>query len=189
MSRLFDEVMTQFREGRLASSLRDLRLRGRSLEDIHAQLIGVGFSFATRSIVAERNARGTARWLRLDGASTLSEADPALARVLDYTHLDGGFVRLFPHGDPRGRDAPPDGPYATKAVLFPSSPARHGNEPVTFYDIAFRVTEEGRAISKSRREAYSTFPHDPEQLASWVIAEVHLGEAAFIPLGAEDRRA
>jgi hypothetical protein len=182
MLRQVVEVMTAFREGRLGSSVRDLRLRGRTAFDVHTRLERLGFTDAQRLIVSERGSRGQPRWLRQDGTSAMTDDDPALVRVREYVHVDGGLVRVYPAGDPRGREVPSDGPYAVKAVVFPGSPVRRGAEASTFYDIAFRVTEDGKAVSKSRREVYGVSFDAAEPLASWVFAEVHLGEVAFIPL-------
>jgi hypothetical protein len=185
MLRQVVEVMTAFREGRHGGSVRDLRLRGRTVFDVHTRLSRLGFTDALRLVVSERGSRGQPRWLRQDGTSALKDDDPALVRVREYVHVDGGLVRVYPVGDPRGREVPPDGPYAVKAVLFPGSPARRGAEASNFYDIAFRVTEDGKAVSKSRRQVYGVAYDAAEPLASWVFAEVHLGEVACIPLAPE----
>ncbi len=185
MHRQVVELMADFRDGRLGSSVRGLRLRDRKVDDVHTRLVALGFSHALRPIVSERSARGQARWLKVDGTSTMEEADAERLLVREYTHFDAGLVRVYPVGDPRGRDVPPDGPYAVKAVLFPHSPARKGIEPATFYDVAFRVAEDGKALSKSRREVYGVAYDPSEPLASWVFAEVHLGEMACIPLAFE----
>lgn len=178
------DVVLEFREGRLGSSVAGLRLSNLTARQAHGLLKTLGFRHTQRPVIAERSNRGDARWLRRDGSSTMSAQDPALVLVDEYVHVDAGLVRVYPFGDPRGREVPEDGPYAVKAVLFPGSPVRTG-EASTFYDLAFRVAEDGKVVSKSRRQVYGVAYEPDEPLASWVFAEVHLGEVACIPLQRE----
>ena len=178
------DVVLEFREGRLGSYVRGLRLSGLTAARVHGLLTTTGFLHALRPVIAERSNRGAPRYLRLDGGSTMAVDDPSLLLVHEYVHPDAGLVRVYASGDPRGREVPDDGPYAVKAVLFPGSPARKG-EASTFYDLAFRVAEDGKVVSKSRRQVYGVAYDPDEPLASWVFAEVHLGEVAYIPLRKE----
>lgn len=175
------EVVEAFQKGRLGASVRDLELCTLTARGVHTKLTASGFRHQLRPIVAERTSRGLPRWLRLDGTSTGNEADPLRVLVHDYVHDDAGLVRVYPSGDPSGREAPKDGPHAVKAVLFPFSPARKG-EPCTLYDIAFRVSEGGEVISKSRRAHHGALFDPTDVFMSWVYAGLHLEEAAFIPL-------
>ena len=117
----------------------------------------------SRPMTAERSATGAPRWRLQDGQSTSDPRDPGVVGIALYGHSDGGLVRVFPTGDPWGRWAPPGSPSAIRCVLFvPAAPRINA----AFTNEAFRVSDDGRAIPKSRRSVYAphlaTRPIDPK---------------------------
>ncbi len=184
MKKAVIQLEEAFRAGREGLSVRDVRLDGRTPTDLHRRLRASGFVHRRLPMLAERTVDGAPTWCLADGTSTLEPMHPETVPIDEYTHRDGGLVRVYPLGDPRGRDVPAGAAYAMKYVTFPGSPARHG-VPSRFEDLAFRLTDAGKPISKSRRHVHGT-SFDPARLfASWRFAEQELATAAAIQLGRE----
>lgn len=177
---MIDEVLEDFLAGSYALCAKELRLQDRPSSEVRAELEQRGFARRVHGIVAYRNAQAEPRWLRLDGTVS-AERDPTCVTFEEYLHADGSVVRIYGQGDPRERDAPKRGPYAVKLVVFPDSPSTYEGV-VTFNDVAFRVSDAGKPLPKSRRHAYGVPFDGLDPVASWTAAEIALGDLAFLRL-------
>ena len=184
MSSEFRDCLRLYSLGELGRSVRDVRLSRKSLRAVHKSLLAYGFVLHPGALAAERNADGQAQWYCIDCSSTTNRSDPKLAPIDCYVHADGGMVRVFPAGDPRGRTGPSGEPFAIKSVLFSSpKPAQEGTlEPHTsFRNEAFRVTDAGAAVPKSCRTTYGLRAHPVRALESYRFAR-EVMDHTVIPL-------
>lgn len=168
------ERFSAFEQDALGLSVKHFRLSGKTAAALHSALVAASFTHMRVPLVAERQADGAARFRRIDGTATSDRRDPALVPVDMYVHMDGGFVRVYPMGDPRRRAVPGAGaPFATKGVLFekpswkvdPASGQRYLACETGFSNEAFLVTDDGHPVPKSRRAIYG-LKYDPAALAS-----------------------
>jgi hypothetical protein len=178
MSSFLSELVERYRFDEVARSVKDLRLAGQSLRETHVLLETRGFVLRAEAIAGECAPDGARQWVRRDGSATVNRADAELVPVDCYVHHDGGMVRVFPLGDPRGRLVPAGKPAAIKSVLFES--AEHAAEADTsFRNEAFRVTNDGDPVPKSSRTSYG-LRQDPlsaarsYELARGVLAQIVL---------------
>jgi hypothetical protein len=175
---VFAKLLGRYNAGEVGRSVSGVRLTGLTLRQVNVALATRGFVMRHDVIVAERNADGAPQWLRVDGSPTPARDDPQLVPVECFVHPDGGMIRVFPMGDPRGRVAPPQ-PTAIKSVLFVAGDP--STTDISFRNEAFRVTDGGRAVPKSLRTVYGLRADPYSALASYKLA-VGVIRHVFLPL-------
>lgn len=174
----FADLVTKFQAGAVGNSVHDLRLAGQTVDAVERALAGLGFRKQRTPLMAERTRTGAPRWRLLDGGTSTDPAHPAVVPVDVHVHLDGGCVRIHPLGDPR-HPLDPITPFAAKSVLFvaPSwrvddlAGKRALEIDTSFCNEAFRVTDEGAVVAKSRRTAYGAPGIARDALANYRVAE------------------
>jgi hypothetical protein len=177
--------MARFIANDYALSVRKLRLTGATVRGTRDLLVSRGFQRERHPLLAARTAEGAPLWRKLDGSTSADERDAGVVVVDYYLHVDGGMVRVYPQGDPRGRIVPENAPAAIKSVLLrPPPPATTVEEDgevrtaklarmlLWFRNEAFRVSEDGLAIPKSRRAIYGLLFERKEPVESYRFAEV-----------------
>jgi hypothetical protein len=183
---LATQRLEAFRHGEIGASVVRLELEGQWLSAVRDMLRAAGFELLTRPLIAGRNAAGAPLFRCLDGSSSTDPADPKRVPVEVFVHRDAGFVKVYPLGDPCRRAVPESGvPFAIKGVLFQAPRVRKRGEAswldadTTFANEAFRVTNDGLPVPKSRRAIYglkydARAPHDSYAFAEGVFATTML---------------
>ncbi len=184
-----DKRRMAYEAGEIGMSVRRLRVADLEVADVHRALLAARFHHSRVALAAERAADGAARWRLRNGTATKDRAASDLLPVESYAHVDGGWVVVFPEGDPRGRIVPRATPSAIKSVLF-NGPRWRTDETtsarvldvVTYFDnVAFRVTDEGEAIPKTRRAAYG-LRYDAKDLAGSYRFAQTIAKSGILPL-------
>lgn len=187
-----ERAVAQFRRRppEIAASLLQFQLGGKSANEIHGELIALGFVHHRAPLngrpqprVVDRD-EGRPVFEKVDGARTLDPRDPdivmertyvredgTLALSADepdlvvqdlYVHPDGGMVRVKPQGDPSSLLRPE--PHASRSVLLEPS-AQNGKFDVLndsgWHNEGFKVDDEGNPAPKAPNAAFGMRPPRP----------------------------
>lgn len=183
-----EDTLAAFRRGEIGRSVASVRLAGETVSAVTATLTQAGFHYRREPLAAERTAGGAPMYRRADGTAATDPNDPNVVPVDVFVHADGGFVKVFPVGDPRRRVVPVAGaPVAIKGVLFqrPSFGRNATGAPevdvdTTFLNEAFRVTDGGEPLPKSRRAIYGLGYNPKSMLESYEFAEGVVAETVLL---------
>lgn len=156
----FADLLVLYAVGRIGVSARMAFLRGRSVASAGRVLGDLGFVAEMVPLTVE-GPDGAPAHVLANGGLSASASNPAVVRISSFLHVDLGWVRIFPHGDPSGRIVPTGRACAVKSVLYPGRGEPRLRE-------ALRITED--------TEPYPAGPHvaTAEQLAATGFDEAKL---------------
>jgi hypothetical protein len=185
-----------FETGAVAASVRMLDLSAMPLRRLYAALVARGFAHRRSALVAHRGRRGEAHWRRCDGRTTTDANDLQIVPVDVYVHADGGFVRVFPLGDPLLPVAPdPAAPWAYAGVLL-ELPVQHedrftGQLRMDFdsspRNEACHVSTSGHPIPRGPRRAHGLRSDPASKLRSLLFARQVMQTArTLLPVHAQE---
>jgi hypothetical protein len=180
MTAAYRLLLDAFAERRVGMSVRDIRVGGRSLHDVHKLLTHAGFVLTAGALFADRTPDGKPQYWCVGETRTTRRDDPQIVPLDVYVHADGGMVRVFPVGDPRGRVVPRGRISALKSVVFKRPDPTTRTVDTSFANEAFRVSDEGDPVPKGRRAIHG-LRFDPEdKLASYRLAQTVHAHLAVI---------
>lgn len=159
------EAIRDFKKGRRAQTLKQVDLEGKTAQDLHTELLNLGF-FWTK-VPLRASFKKQTYWL-ITGKTTKDPNHKDVVYTHFYTHVDGSLVRVKVAGVPdlRGKH-PRRSPHATKAVLLNTDPnlCQKGNclYDTTYQNEAFKVTNENQPVPKAPSTKYGLkLPQGPE---------------------------
>ncbi|NCP61651.1 MAG: hypothetical protein GW748_06345 [Alphaproteobacteria bacterium] len=145
------EAIQEFETGRRAQTLKQVNLEGKTAQEIHTELLKLGF-FQTK-LPLRASFKKQTYWLT-NGKTTKDPDHKNLVYTHFYTHADGSLVRIKAAGIPdfRGKH-PRRSPHAIKAVLLNTDPnlcqRKNCNYDTSYQNEAFKVTNENRPVPKA----------------------------------------
>ena len=159
------EAIQDFKKGRRAQTLKKVDLEGKTAQEIHKELLSLGF-FWTK-VPLRASFKKQTYWLT-DGKTTKDPNHKNVVFTHFYTHIDGSLVRVKVAGVPdlRGKH-PRRSPHATKAALLNTDPnlCEKSNclYDTTYQNEAFKVTNENQPVPKAPSAKYGLkLPQNPE---------------------------
>jgi hypothetical protein len=163
------ERIEAYESGQAGASVRAIDLTVMPARRLYTALVARAFVHRRCPFVAHRGRRGEPYYLRGDGTSTVDPNDPTIVPVDVYVHADGGFVRVFPAGDPPTAYAgvllvapsPREDPFTGQVTLdFDASPS---NE-------ACRISARGHAVPRGPRQVHGLRYDPANKLESLLFA-------------------
>ena len=188
------ERVRAFESGRLGTSVRMLDLSVMPPRRLYASLVARGFTHRRAALLAHRGKRGEAHYRRCDGHTTTDPNDPEIVPVDVYVHPDGGFVRVFPLGDPLWPIAPdPATPWAYAGILLELPKQREDrftgalqlDFDASVANEACKVSRSGHAIPRGPRRAHGLRWDPADKLRSLLFARQVMHTARTILPAAE----
>ncbi len=145
------EAIHDFQKGRRGQRLKRLNLEGKTAQDIHKELLNLGFFWTKFPLRA--SFKKQTYWL-MDGKTTKDSHHKDIVYTHFYTHADGSLVRIKAAGIPDHRGKHPRrSPHAIKAVLLntDSNLCQKKNccYDTSYQNEAFKVTNENQPVPKA----------------------------------------
>lgn len=151
-----ETALKEYDQEKRAQSLRGIKLRGKTTQELHEELLDKGFAYYTKPL----RVSGPDKKLfwKLDGSTTSNPRDPNVVLQMIYVHSDGSMVRVKPAGVPDKKgEYPRRHPHAIKAVLLKFNRdkcrGRRCAYDTSFANEAFKVNRFNQPTPKSPKES------------------------------------
>lgn len=194
-SLVVSQQVQAFERGEVASSLRSVQCAGKTPQDLHRQLVALGFSPTRYAVPGPCDRNGKPRWWMRDGSAATDEKSANAVPEDVYVHRDRGVVSVFPCGRPWLIE-PLNRPVAMKYVIL--RPPAATRDPMSgrtalvsdtsLRNRVMRVTESGRGVPRSLRHA-DGLRNDSLRGGRGLALEVDLGVWSQLSPGPEPKLA
>lgn len=147
------DSLGKYLQGSKGASLKKISLEGRSLTEIHQQLLKLGFRHFQIPLQVFGKPNATTYWFRDGSQSSVIKVKSDLLPFHIYVHDDGSLVRLKPAGipDPKRKNPRPQ-PHGSKSVLLNLKKICKDSQcelDTSFDNEGFKVTESGLPVPKA----------------------------------------
>jgi hypothetical protein len=179
-NQLLATALKEFRLGKRGQLARQIKLTGKSAQEIHGLLLSKKFSHKQVPLKVRRDDENY--WLK-DGGITEDINDPNLVLMDIYVHNDGSMIRIKSFGipDASGLVELRRMPHASKSVLKNLCKGKNCTQDTSFNNEAFKVTDEGFPIPKSSSpQAGLKLPYDNSSEFGKMLNEVVMDTNAVL---------
>ena len=150
------EVIQDFKKGNRAQTLKKINLEGKTAQELHQELLDLGFVWQKRPLKASFKKR--TYWL-MGGHTTKSPTHKEVINLHLYIHKDGSLVRIKAAGVPDIRAKHPRRTaHAVKAVLLNMAPNLCKSDicqyDTSYQNEAFKVTNDNQPVPKAPSQKF-----------------------------------